>query len=345
MENLGKLISSYYNNKKVLVTGHTGFTGSWLSLWLDEIGAQVLGISLPDDENCHHFKSLNLNTKNFYFDICERNKLYKVLEKEKPEIIFHLASQAIVKKSIDDPAETMRTNILGLSNLLHISSQLDSLKKVLIVTSDKCYKNDDKNKIFVESSQLGGLDPYSCSKSCQELITTSFYYTYFLNKNIQVSTARAGNIIGGGDWSSNRLIPDIIRSLSKKKLEVRSPKATRPWQFILDVIYAYLSIPAQDTNLKNVSSYNVAPQSSSKSVEYILNKADCYFKNFNFEINNKTFKESETLSLDTSKIRREIGWSNKLSIDEAINKTFDWYSAYRNGNLISRDQLIEYIKL
>ena len=237
------LFDNKFKNKKILVTGHTGFKGAWLSYWLKNLSANILGISKKPHTKPSLFEVLKLNNKikNKYFDISDYKKLEKVFLDFKPEIVFHLAAQAIVKKSYLKPLETFKSNSIGTLNILECAKNCKNTKGIIVITSDKAYLNDERKKGYVESDKLEGKDPYSCSKSVAELVCKSYYSSYFENSDKTLITFRAGNVIGGGDWSENRIVPDIFRCWSKKKnLIVRDPNATRPWQHVLEPLGVYL---------------------------------------------------------------------------------------------------------
>ena len=239
-----------FKNKKVIVTGHTGFKGTWLSLWLNTMGAKVLGISknIPTDPS--HFKSINLKKKikNSKINICNYNKLSNVFKKYQPDFVFHLAAQSLVKKSYLNPIETWHSNTIGTLNVLESLKQIKKKVYVVIITSDKSYKNLEISRGYKEDDLLGGKDPYSASKGSAEFAIQSYIKSFFSNKknNVFISVARAGNVIGGGDWSTDRLIPDCIKSYSNNKVAaIRSPNSTRPWQHVLEVIYGYLTLASK----------------------------------------------------------------------------------------------------
>ncbi|MFP4333452.1 MAG: CDP-glucose 4,6-dehydratase, partial [Campylobacterales bacterium] len=233
-----------YRNKSVFITGNTGFKGSWLSLWLSKIGANVVGYSASLVGNISHFELLKLDMKTYFDDIKYLGNLKKAIKKTKPEIVFHLAAQPLVRYSYKNPIETFETNIMGTANLLEACKGVDSIKAIVIVTTDKCYENKEWHHGYRENDRLGGYDPYSASKAGAEIITSSYRDSFFNLKDYQkthqtlIATVRAGNVMGGGDWSEDRLIPDIIRATIKNKTTIiRNPNATRPWQHVLELLY------------------------------------------------------------------------------------------------------------
>ena len=250
MEVSDGLFSGIYRGKKVLVTGHTGFKGSWLALWLHLLGAEVIGFSLPPSGEFDNYNLLGLgaNITDIRGDIRDRAHLREVFETHQPELVFHLAAQAIVRDSYVNPVDTFETNVMGTANVLECIRLSESIEAGLIVTSDKCYENKEQIRGYREEDALGGYDPYSASKGCAEIVTASYRRSFFegeIKTPISISTARAGNVIGGGDWSAYRILPDCIKSLLEQKpIGVRNPKAVRPWQFVLEPLYGYLLLVA-----------------------------------------------------------------------------------------------------
>lgn len=239
------MFNNIYKNKKVLITGHTGFKGSWLTLWLLLLGAKVIGYSLPPNTNPNLFSELKLSKEiiDIRGDIRDIKKIKKIIKKYKPDIIFHLAAQPIVKISYENPIETIETNILGTSNLLEASKNYNFIKGIINVTSDKCYLNKESIFGYRETDKLGGFDPYSASKACSEILTSAYRKSFFKDKKTLISSVRAGNVIGGGDWSKFRIIPDCIKSITKNKdIIIRNPSSIRPWQFVLEPLSGYLQI-------------------------------------------------------------------------------------------------------
>ncbi len=329
-------LAKFFKNKKVIVTGHTGFKGSWLALWLNLLGAKVLGISLNLPTNPCHFKLLKLNKiKSKKIDIKNFKLISKEINRFKPDYVFHLAAQAIVKKSYLKPLETYSTNTIGTLNVL------ESLKKVnketisIIITSDKSYKNTETKRGYVESDILGGDDPYGASKSAADIIINSYIKSFFnfkKNKNF-IAIARAGNVIGGGDWSEDRLIPDCMKAwLNKKNVKIRNPNSTRPWQHVLDVIYGYLILAVNLKRNKKIhgEAFNFGPnmKKNYKVIE-ILKKSKRYWPSIKWSIQkNNKFKENHLLNLNNKKARKIIKWKPSLNIDKTIKLTIEWYKTF-----------------
>ncbi|MCL2641363.1 MAG: CDP-glucose 4,6-dehydratase [Phycisphaerales bacterium] len=338
-----------FQNRSVFLTGHTGFKGSWLTLWLHKLGAQIHGYSLPP-ESPSLFKEANiaeLLTSHTLADIRDTTALNRVLQKAQPEIIFHLAAQSLVRRSYLDPRQTFETNILGTVNLLEAARQLDSLRVIQIITSDKCYAfaNEPRH----ETAPLGGNDPYSASKAAVELITNAYRSSFF--NQVSIATVRSGNIIGGGDWAQDRLIPDCIRSLQKNEpILIRNPTAIRPWQHILDPLAGYLQLVAhQWTNPHNFSTaFNFGPLPASHiTVQALVNRIiaawngeanvpDCYHGVPDTRIATQ-FHESPTLRLDITKAQSLLQWQPRHTIDQAITKTIQWYKARLTPTFNARD--------
>ena len=325
---------NFWKGKRILITGHTGFKGSWLSIWMKILGAKVFGISLPPASGKNIFKISNLKNKidkNIYLDIKDKDKLKKEIIKLKPEIIFHLAAQSLVIESFKNPINTIETNILGTANLLEISKEIKSLKTIIIVTTDKVYSNKNKKNFFNEKDELGGDDIYSYSKVCVEMLVDSYKKLFFKNKK-NIITVRAGNVIGGGDWSKNRLIPDFIRSYENNlKFFVRNPKHVRPWQHIIDCLYGYILIAEKISKkrFQNLSTLNFGPNnddvsSVNKVVKIILKKLQLRKK---IILMNKktTYQEKFFLALNSKLAKKSINWSSKISLDESVNLTLNWY--------------------
>ena len=313
---------SFWKNKKVLITGHTGFKGSWLSLLLIHFGAKVSGVSLrPKRKEYLLFQKtlLNNNCNNYYLNILNLNKIDNLIKKIKPDFIFHLAAQPFVLEGYKYPKRTYDTNVTGTLNILEAIKK-NKIKTSIIVTTDKVYKNDERKKSFTETDQLGGDDPYSSSKHICEILVKNYNDIYFKNTNINVVTVRAGNVIGGGDRGKNRLIPDFFKT--KKEMYIRSPYSIRPWQFVLDPLYGYLKLSKYIHNKKLQSSQlslNFAPNDKkAKNVKYIINKINQSFnKKIIFKKNNK-IKEKKYLNLNSNKAKKILKWNGKYDLNMSV---------------------------
>lgn len=348
---------SFWKGKRVFLTGHTGFKGTWASLILTHLGARVYGYALTPNTTPSFFdaikNSLNL-TESTYSDIRKINLLNKSLKKSEPEIIIHMAAQPLVRRSYDNPLETYSTNLMGLANLLDCSRKLDSLKVFLNVTSDKCYENKETHEGYSEDSRLGGRDPYSNSKACAELITQSYRDSFFSQSDVGVATARAGNVIGGGDWSVDRLIPDYIRSkYNASVLSIRNPKAIRPWQHVIEPVIGYLILCQKiySDPLRFSESWNFGPNEEDViSVDKVLsilqdNSAEPRVE-LKYDQDNIKY-ESTLLKLNSFKANKFLDWKLKWGVEDAIKKTLAWYDAFYSGEDIhnfSLNQFKSYIK-
>jgi CDP-glucose 4,6-dehydratase len=333
---------NFWKNKRVLITGHTGFKGSWLSLWLKSLGVHLYGISLPLSSENFFFLKLKIKNEinNYYVDIRNSKKIYAIINKIKPQIIFHMAAQPLVRNSYIDPINTYTTNIIGTANILESSKLIKNLKVFINVTSDKCYENTELNKSYKESDKLGGSDPYSSSKSCSEIITSAFKKSYYNNKNIGIATVRAGNVIGGGDNSADRLIPDILRSIkSNNTLKLRFFKSIRPWQHVLEPLSGYLILAEKlfYQPKKYSGAWNFGPNNSdNKNVLWIVNYFNSQLKKkIKYQIDKKTnVHENRLLKLDISKAKKKLNWKPIWNLKIAIKKVIEWQETYKSfGNI------------
>ena len=359
MEDLvkNKLFSGIYRDKKVLVTGHTGFKGSWMALWLKMLGARVYGYSLKPPTQPNHFEILNPQIISREGDIRDLNALSAFMNEVNPDIVFHLAAQALVRTSYKDPIETYSTNVMGTLNILEVCRKIDSIKAIVNVTSDKCYENKEWNWGYRENDPMGGFDPYSSSKGCSELLTSSFRNSFYnlsefeKSHHILLASARAGNVIGGGDWAMDRLIPDIVKAAStQSNVLVRNPRATRPWQHVLEPLSGYLTLGwrllegkkeyAEGWNFGPANGYNL-------SVEDIVNYSKPFWDAIEVEYmqNATNAHESNLLMLDCSKANKVMKWKPVWDIDTTIKKTIRWYKNYYTSNTINTvDDILNYVK-
>ena len=333
---------NFWKGKKVFITGHTGFKGGWLSIWLAESGAKVTGYSLKPETNPSLFKSCSIEKKinSIIGDVRDEKKLKKTILEAEPDIVFHLASQPLVLKSYENPVETYEINLMGTVNILNAMRDISSVKAFINVTSDKCYANDENLKAFKENDSMGGYDPYSSSKACSELITAAYRSSFFKNI-VAIATARAGNVIGGGDWAENRIIPDFIKKIQQKqKLVIRNPESIRPWQFVLEPLNGYLRLAEKlfQNSLDYAESWNFGPnKKDDKTVEWLISKFDKEYGDGNgnsFQIvsSKESIHESKYLKLDCSKSIGRLNWSPKLSIEKSISMTCDWYRNFYKDN-------------
>ena len=345
---------SFYRDKKVLITGHTGFKGSWLCQILLNLGAKVCGIGLSPNTNPSLFRLLGLEKKieNHYTDIRRYEEVKQIFDFYEPEIVFHLAAQPIVIESYREPRYTYEVNVMGTVNICECVRLSDSVRSFVNVTTDKVYENiEDNNHYYQEEEKLNGYDPYSNSKSCSELVTQSYNRCFFGDKKIAVSSCRAGNVIGGGDFAENRIIPDCVRAtISKKQIQVRNPNSYRPYQHVLEADMFYLMLAMkQYENAEFAGQYNIGPNdddciSTKELVEMFINNWDgSSYENVN--VNGP--HEANYLKLDSSKARKTFSWKPKWNVKKAVNKTVDWYKEFsNNGDLvfITEKQINEYME-
>jgi len=336
-----KHLSNLFENKKVLITGNTGFKGSWLSLWMIRLGAKVYGLSNNIPTNPSNYKSFKLNKyiNQTFADIRNKKNLEKKVLEIKPDFIFHLAAQAIVSKSYDDPYYTWETNTFGTINLLESLKKLQKKCIVVLITSDKSYKNLELNRGYHENDLLGGKDPYSASKASADIAIYSYINSFFLDsKHIKIAVARAGNVIGGGDWTKDRLIPDCFKSWSKNKnIYVRNPNSTRPWQHVLEALSGYLFLAYYLNKNKKLNGevFNFGPNiKSNYSVSKILKLLEINLPNLRWKIkkNKKNLYESKLLKLNCQKASKRLGWKSVLGINDIIAFLCKWYNAYYDKN-------------
>lgn len=332
------MFENYYKGKKVLVTGHTGFKGSWLCIWLLELGAEVVGYALDplNDKDNFVVSGLDKRINDIRGDIRNPDSLNRVFEEYKPEIVFHLAAQPLVRASYKLPVETYEVNVLGTINVLEAIRKCPSVKTGIMITTDKCYENKEQIWGYRESDPMGGHDPYSSSKGACEIAISSWRRSYFNPQDYDkhgkaIASVRAGNVIGGGDWSEDRLIPDCIRSIqSSKAIEIRNPMATRPWEHVLDPLSGYLLLGykmAEDP-VAFSEGWNFGPNSESiVTVKEVAEKLITYYGSGQLLINEElsNLHEANLLSLDVTKARMRLGWNPSINIDKAIELTANWY--------------------
>lgn len=362
MEDLEMIDKNFWLNKRVLVTGCTGFKGSWLSLWLLQMGAKVYGYALNAPTSPSLFHVLELDKKIIYCcgDIRNYSQFKDFVDLAQPEIVLHLAAQPLVRYSYDHPIETYHTNVLGLVNVLEAIRHNQNVKAIVNVTTDKCYENKEWPWGYRENEPMGGHDPYSNSKGCAELVTSCYQNSYFNTKDYLVkhhtllASARAGNVIGGGDWAIDRLIPDMIKSfIENKPVIIRNPQAIRPWQHVLEPLSAYL-ILAQELyagNQKAAQGWNFGPDDhDAKNVEYIVNHlCKLWGNNRTWQLDNMINPhEAQYLKLDCSKAKETLHWYPRWSLNIALDKIIEWYKGYleqKDMYQLTINQISEYTKL
>jgi len=366
-----QLFNGVYHGRNVFVTGASGFKGSWLCHWLNELGARVTGYSLYLPSQPCHFKVIRLKDRIRHVkgDVRDLAALNKAMEKAKPEIVFHLAAQPIVLASYDDPVTTFETNLLGTVNVLETIRRLQSVRVAVIVTSDKCYENLEKQHACKETDRLGGNDPYSASKACAEMAFSAYFRSFFASErgqrgldskkssSVSVATARAGNVIGGGDWAKDRVVPDCVRSWSRGESPIlRHPRATRPWQHVLEPISGYLCLGARlfDRNRQiHGEAFNFGPAAQvNESVESLVEHLRLFWPSApkpKIAADNREKPEAGLLRLDCRKAAKQLSWRATLSFSETAQFTANWYRSYfadrSKASHLTSTQILEFADL
>lgn len=329
-----------YQGRRVMVTGHTGFKGSWLVAWLNRLGAKVLGYALGEVSEPSHWKRLQPACESVCGDVRDASNLHKVVQRFEPEVVFHLAAQPLVRASYADPLETYTTNVIGTANVLQAIRTCDSITAVVVVTTDKCYENLGQGSPFVEDAPLGGHDPYSASKAAAEIVTASFRKSFFnpvtfgKDHRTLIASARAGNVIGGGDWAEDRLVPDLIRAITANQtLDLRKPDATRPWQHVLDPLAGYLLLGQHllSGETRCATSYNFGPDDTTGlPVREVVERFTLYLPQLHvrYTPEQATLHEADLLVLDSGKAKRDLGWQPLWDSSVAIQQTANWYKRY-----------------
>jgi CDP-glucose 4,6-dehydratase len=347
----------FWRTKRVFLTGHTGFKGGWLSLWLQNLGAEVIGYSLapPTQPNLFDLADVKHGMKSIRADILDLEHLRRALRDHSPEVVFHLAAQSLVRRSYDDPSGTYATNVLGTAHILDAARAAPSVRSIVIVTSDKCYENREDHRAYRESDRLGGADPYSSSKAAAEIVTAAFRKSFFISANGETATgvasARAGNVIGGGDWAADRLIPDVMRAvLEGKDLLIRHPQAIRPWQHVLEPLSGYLTLAEklwQDPE-RFSESWNFGPnESENLSVSTLLECLRALWgPGLTWQFDDGTHPhEASYLSLDCTKSKLKLGWEPRWNLNSALEATVQWYKAHQSHQdvrVLAQEQIRSY---
>lgn len=329
---------SFWHGRRIFLTGHTGFKGSWLALWLSDLGAEVYGYALSPPTHPSLFQVLTLGERlaaSTIGDIRDADTLLRAMRQARPDIVLHLAAQPLVRYSYDAPIETFTVNVMGTANLFEAIRECDSVQAVVNVTTDKCYENREWVWPYRESEALGGHDPYSASKACSELVTAAYRHSFLTATGVNVATARAGNVIGGGDWAVDRLIPDFLRAMdADETLQIRSPNATRPWQHVLEPLSGYLHLAQRLTSDGAYSeAWNFGPDDSdarpvSWIVDYLCSKTPGARWRHDGSIQPH---EANTLKLDSSKAKSRLRWQPRWNLETALAMTLAWHRAWRDG--------------
>lgn len=343
--------AEFWRGKRVLITGHTGFKGAWLSFWLAEWGAELMGLALPPEGVRNLFVDLQLSgrLKHNEVDLRDLPAVHEAVKGFHPEIVLHLGAQALVSVSYQDPVGTYATNVLGTLHLLEAIREQASVRVALMVTSDKCYDNQDLKHRFRESDPMGGHDIYSSSKGCVEILTASYRHSFFKDDRVAVASVRAGNVIGGGDWAEKRIVPDIVRAAeSLSTLVLRRPHAVRPWQHVLEPLSGYLILAEKMWNQEvDSEAWNFGPEASADvEVIQVVEKARTHFPNLQWRVDEPPFSEASVLAIDSSKAKRELAWTPRLSTNEAVDWTLAWYKEFLGGSdpiQLTRNQIQSFV--
>ena len=345
---------TFWQGKRVFLTGHTGFKGSWLSLWLASLGAEVKGYALnpPTSPSLFDEAKVGKVIDSQIGDIRDQDALYESMLEFNPDILIHMAAQPLVRYSYDAPIETYEVNVIGTAKVLEVARNCTNLKSIVNVTTDKCYENDGRTQGYKESDPMGGHDPYSSSKGCAELVTLSYKRSFLQSQGVSIASVRAGNVIGGGDWANDRLIPDILRSFENgNPVVVRNPKATRPWQHVLEPLSGYLILAHKlyDNCDKYDEGWNFGPDDKDvKSVDWILDKMTSKWPDSSWNIDHGSNPhEADFLRLDISKAKSKLGWKPVWELSRTLEKIVIWHNAWLNKEdmqVICLSEIEEYTK-
>ena len=347
------MFNNIYKNKKIFLTGHTGFKGSWLSLWLTSLGAEVCGYSLKPNTQPSMFTSLDIEhkiSKSVIGDITDANELEKVMLEFQPDIVFHLAAQPIVRLSYHEPVLTYMTNVIGTLHVLDVARCCESVKAFVNVTTDKCYENKESNRGYKEDEPMGGYDMYSSSKGCVEIMSSSFRRSFLQEENsMAMATARAGNVIGGGDWAMDRLIPDCVRYINTgEKIEIRNPLAVRPWQHVLEPLSGYLILGQKllEEGKKYAQGFNFGPKEDSvlKVADVVKTVTEIYGRGEVYVHKRDNLHEANLLMLNIDKAEKILNWTPTYSANEAIKETIEWYKHFYNQDCDMYDFTLKQIR-
>ena len=342
--NLRSPDANFWRNRSVFITGHTGFKGGWIALWLSHMGAKVHGYALAPPTKPSFFEETKLQARlasSIINDIRSFENLLWAMKAASPSVVIHLAAQPLVKESYNSPVDTFSTNLLGTVNLLEAARTTDSVEAIVNVTTDKCYENQEWLWPYRESDRLGGHDPYSSSKACAELATVAYRKSFFAAVGVQLATVRAGNVIGGGDWAADRLIPDFLRALDTgKTLHIRSPNAIRPWQHVLDPVSGYLLLAEElvKQGADYADAWNFGPEElEAKPVSWVVNHLCGKFHGLRWQLDGELeLHEAGLLKLDSSKAKARLHWAARWSLEVALDKTIEWHREWKGGMNMER---------
>lgn len=354
---MDRLFADIYRNKCVLVTGHTGFKGSWLSFWLQKMGAKVIGYSIDIPTSPSHFQLLDLDITSIVGDVLDKDRMLEVVKTYQPDVVFHMAAQPLVRESYADPTKTFETNIMGTVNVLEACRKVQAVKAIVNITSDKCYQNNETGQAYKEGDPMGGHDPYSASKGAAELVANSYRSSFFSgdgygkSHTTLLADVRAGNVIGGGDWAKDRLIPDLVKAAEKgETVTIRNPHAIRPWQHVLEPLSGYLQIGWKLLEGKEefAENWNFGPSDASVlSVAEVVDHSMKHWENIKHKVQEdpNRLHEAHLLSLDSSKAQEDLGWKPVWNSHEAIEKTVTWYKEYYAAySLRTEEDLNSYVE-
>ena len=325
----------FWQGKRVFLTGHTGFKGSWLSLWLVSLGAKVKGYALSPPTSPSLFIEANIDSiiDSQIADIRDQDTLHESMTKFSPDILIHMAAQPLVRYSYDEPIETYEVNVIGTAKVLEVARSCPNLKAIVNITTDKCYENDERAEGYKEDDPMGGYDPYSSSKGCAELVASSYRRSFLQDQGVGLASVRAGNVIGGGDWADDRLIPDILRSFENgSPVVIRNPKATRPWQHVLEPLSGYLILTQglYEEQKKYAEGWNFGPNEQDvKPVDWILDKMILKWPNSSWKLDsNSSPHEAGFLKLDIAKAKAKLGWNPVWELSHTLEKIIGWHRAW-----------------
>ncbi len=327
----------FWKGKRVFLTGHTGFKGSWLSLWLTSLGAEVKGYALNPPTSPSLFNEAKIESiiTSEIGDIRNQDKLHKSMTTFNPDILLHMAAQPLVRYSYDNPVETYEVNVIGTAKVLEVARSCSNLKAIVNITTDKCYENDSRKEGYIETDSMGGYDPYSSSKGCAELVTSTYRRSFLQEQGIGIASVRAGNVIGGGDWADDRLIPDILRSFEKNEsVIIRNPKATRPWQHVLEPLSGYLILLEKlyKNQGKYAEGWNFGPNEQDvQPVDWILDKMTLQWPDSHWSLDqNANPHEADFLKLNIIKVKLKLGWKPVWELSYTLERIIDWHRAWLN---------------